>query len=250
VTEERLARGLAESRRSRRRGRDAEGQIADHRPVTRTPDGQLPQARGSGQGDRQVRDHALCRDVLAIGDNKRATASVPAEATDEHASSRPLRASHDRARVPNVIERHGIRRMSRRASPSPAPAPVTMESRTLTLPPDGCRCSAGLRDRGPRAASGDGGGRQGRRRPTAPKEAMRDARAQTLALIWSLRPGHAMELRGKAQFDTVCCRPISVLYSGQHSGPSRADRGGAGSAGHSAWVRRSAAKQRIETWLK
>jgi molecular chaperone GrpE len=62
----------------------------------------------------------FARDVLAIGDNlQRATASVPAEATDEHASLKALLegVSMTEREFQNVIERHGIRRIEPQGQP-------------------------------------------------------------------------------------------------------------------------------------
>lgn len=62
----------------------------------------------------------FARDVLAIGDNlQRATASVPAEATDEHASLKALveGVSMTEREFLNVLERHGVRRIEPQGEP-------------------------------------------------------------------------------------------------------------------------------------
>jgi molecular chaperone GrpE len=94
------------------------GQVADLTDRLLRAHAEMDNFRKRTERDREeTAKYAItrfARDVLGIGDNlQRATASIPAEATDEHASLKALLdgVSMTEREFLNVLERHGIRRI-------------------------------------------------------------------------------------------------------------------------------------------
>lgn len=100
------------------------GQIADLTDRLLRAHAEMDNFRKRAERDREeTSKYAItrfARDVLAIGDNlQRAATSVPAEATDEHASLKALLegVSMTEREFQNVLERHGIRRIEPQGQP-------------------------------------------------------------------------------------------------------------------------------------
>ena len=110
----------------------------------------------------------FARDVLSVGDNlQRAIAAVPAGAAEEDPALKALvdGVTLTEREFLNVLDRNGVKRLD------PVGEPFNPhQHQAMTEVEDRRRCgrdgrpglSAGLRPRRPRAAPGDGGGRQGR----------------------------------------------------------------------------------------
>jgi molecular chaperone GrpE len=100
------------------------GQVADLTDRLLRAHAEMENFRKRTERDREeTAKYAItrfARDVLAVGDNlQRATASVPAEASDEHASLKALLdgVSMTEREFLNVLERHGIRRIEPQGEP-------------------------------------------------------------------------------------------------------------------------------------
>lgn len=100
------------------------GQIADLTDRLLRAHAEMDNFRKRAERDREETSRyaitRFARDVLAIGDNlQRAANSVPAEATDEHASLKALLegVSMTEREFQNVLERHGIRRIEPQGQP-------------------------------------------------------------------------------------------------------------------------------------
>lgn len=101
-----------------------QGQVADLTDRLLRAHADLDNLRKRAEREREeTAKYAItrfARDVLAIGDNlQRATSSVPAEASDEHASLKALLegVSMTEREFLNVLERHGIRRIDPQGQP-------------------------------------------------------------------------------------------------------------------------------------
>ena len=117
----------------------------------------------------------LARDIVNVGDNfQRAIDAVPAGAAEQDPALKSFLegVTMTERELLNVLERHGIKRIQPMNEPfNPHLHQAVMEIPRTDVPAGTIVqvFQAGLHHRGPRAAAGDGGGRQGRARQRRPR---------------------------------------------------------------------------------